>query len=172
VRTVPRKVKAGRATYYLKERILKPFIDTRGYISVGLTVDNKTKFKRVHRMLAEAFISNPNNYPVINHKNGDKTDYRLDNLEWCTQKYNSIHAVKTGLKKVTEKQLMATRKNVLIAHEKNKKKVNQLDLNGSYIRTWNSMKEIQKEMHIHYQSISNCCLGKNKTAYGFKWEYA
>lgn len=172
VKAIERKVRQGKGEYFIKEHELKTWIDSVGYVSVGLTVDSKTKYFRIHRLIAEAFIPNPNNLPVINHLNGNKTDYRIENLEWTNQKQNSIHAVKTGLKKVTEKQIDAARKNVLLALEKTKKKVKQYDLNGNYIKTWNSMTEIEKTLKIHYQGISKCCLGKNKTSYGYIWKYA
>ena len=71
-------------------KMLKPKID-RGYKRVGLSMDNKSKLFRVHRLVAEAFIPNPNNYPMVNHIDRDKINNVDSNLEWCTALYNVTH---------------------------------------------------------------------------------
>ena len=92
---------AGRS--FRKEKILKEYIDKDGYIKVILCKNNKTRFLSIHRLLAEAFIPNPNNFPQINHKDEDKSNNSLENLEWCTCKYNINYGNRT-------KKSMETRK--------------------------------------------------------------
>lgn len=86
--------------YTVTEKILKPQLDSTGYFVVGLrTPKSKTKKTYLHRLVAEAFIPNPECKETVNHKNGIKTDNRIENLEWCTYAENNRHAFETGLQK-------------------------------------------------------------------------
>lgn len=93
---------AGRS--YRKEKILKTYLDKNGYVKVILCKNNKTRFLSIHRLLAEAFIPNPNDYPQINHKDENKQNNSLNNLEWCTCKYNINYGTRT--KRDVEKRKM------------------------------------------------------------------
>ena len=90
VRSLDRYVKCDYERYRLhKGKILSPGKDKDGYLFVVLSCNGKHKTITVHRMVAEAFIPNPYNLPQVNHRNEDKTNNRVDNLEWCNAKYNS-----------------------------------------------------------------------------------
>ena len=82
----------------IPKKILKSAISSPGYYAVKLTKNGKNKLIRIHRLLALHFISNPQNKPEINHKNGIKTDNRIENLEWVTRSENNFHAYAIGLK--------------------------------------------------------------------------
>lgn len=82
-----------------KESILKLTKDSKGYLKVGLMINGKLKTFRVHRLVAFAFIPNPENKSQINHINAIKTDNRVENLEWCTNRENSIHQRSLGIQK-------------------------------------------------------------------------
>ena len=118
------------------------------------------KFKKVHRLVAESFIPNPENKPQINHIDGNKQNNNIYNLEWVSNRENMQHAFSTGL--------MA---NVYKPRNKIAKKVYQYDKNGKLIKIWNSTREIEKNSCYFHSAISACCLGKIKQAYGYVWTY-
>jgi hypothetical protein len=94
--TYARRAK-GAVKYHIKGRFLTPQADEKGYLHVNLVKDGKIHVINVHRLIAKAFIPNPNNVAQVNHKNAVKSDNRVQNLEWCTAKQNSIHAIKVGV---------------------------------------------------------------------------
>ena len=81
----------------IKGRILKLKTDKHGYFRLGLTKDKKQRFFFLHRLVAQAFIPNPNNYPIVNHIDGNKKNNNIKNLEWCTYQQNTNHAYRTGI---------------------------------------------------------------------------
>lgn len=137
--------------YIQREKILKNCTDTKGYLIVKLCFNNE-KTCKVHRLVAETFIPNTENKPQINHINGDKTDNRVENLEWCTNQENAIHSHKNGLQPSV--------------------RVAQYDLDGNFIREWDSIKEASEKTNSTH--ISMCCRGhkKYKTSGGYIWKYA
>lgn len=140
-------------------------LDKNGYYSVSLWLNNKEKRFSIHRLVALAFIPNPENKSTVNHKNGIKTDNHVDNLEWCTQSENSIHLHEVLGYVVPWKGRTG-------ALSKASKKVNQLSLTGDFLSTFDSCTLAAQHLGIKRCSwISACCLGKAKTAYGYKWEY-
>ncbi len=88
---------AGRSNR--KEKIMKQSFNSKGYLHIVLSKNNISQTCRVNRLVALNFISNPDNLPQVNHKDGIKANNRVDNLEWCTSKYNVNHSIYTGLRK-------------------------------------------------------------------------
>ena len=121
--------------------------------------------KQVHRLVAEAFIPNPHNKRCVNHKDGNKTNNYVDNLEWATHQENTIHAWETGLQVMTPERCYKNKVN-------SSKKVNQYDLDGNLLHIWDSQLQASKCLNIHQTVISNCCLGRQKTGKGFIFKFA
>lgn len=143
-----------------------------GYYRATLRHKNIIEYKSIHRLVAEAFIPNPNNYPIINHINGIKTDNRVENLEWCTYKHNNEEAFRLGLNKFNIKNLRSWSNKFGKEHNCSKK-VYQIDKNtDEIINTFYGVKEANRKTGISYHSIYSVVLYKRKTAGGYKWRYA
>ncbi len=95
-----------------RKKFLQTSLNSKGYLKVNVCNNGIKCTKLIHRLIAECFIPNPLNKRQVNHKNGIKTDNRIENLEWCSNSENQKHAYKTGLKIVTHKQRQAGRNNL------------------------------------------------------------
>lgn len=105
VRSVDRYVKSKSESYWLRKgKMLSPAKDKNGYLKVNLSCNGKNNIIRVHRLVAQVFIENPDNLPEINHKDEDKTNNSVDNLEWCDRKYNNNYGTKIERQKNTNIQ--------------------------------------------------------------------
>ena len=166
----------GRIKSGYKSIILQPGV-CRGYLIVNLYKDKKGLSQKVHRLVAQAFIPNPENKPTVNHKDGNKQNNCVSNLEWATIKEQNNHALKLGLMENAKKIRAKNMKNITIKYlkkrsEKLKKPVNQYDLNGKFIKMYSSAFEACKINNFNNPSnIRNCCQGTTDTAYGYKWNY-
>ena len=137
-----------------KERILKPVTNSSGYLSVKLCKDGKVKAFTVHRLVAEAFLPNPDNLPCVNHKDENKQNNNVSNLEWCNCKYNINYG--TGIERRSKKK---------------SKPVLQYTLDGEFVREWESATQAEKEGGFNNGHIIAVCGGKRNNHKGYIWRY-
>lgn len=142
---------------YGKEKIMKLCTGKGGYLTVTLIKDKKINTNRVHRIVAEAFIPNPENKPCVDHINTYRTDNRVENLRWVTHKENQNNP----LTKIKMKRNKSKAKPII-----------QLTKTNELVRKWESASQVQRDLGYSKSAISSCCRGaKSKTAYGYKWGF-
>lgn len=139
----------------ISEKILSACISNSGYLSVVLCKNGKHKPISVHRLVAETFLPNPIDYKEVNHKDEDKLNNLLDNLEWCDRTYNANYG--TGIKRCSMKKW---------------KPIEMIDMySGNVIASFKSIKEAANATKVDYKYISSACRGVVNTAGGYKWRF-
>lgn len=145
----------GRGYYNTPFHFLKPSLSTNGYYDVTLYKEPKNRHKvLVHKLVAQAFIPNPDNHPCVNHKDENKLNNNVNNLEWCTYGYNNAY----GTARIR-------------GIEKRSKKIAQYTLEGQQIATYMSAHVAARLLGVSATDIFYCCSGKSDVAYGYRWVY-
>lgn len=152
IRSVNRYVKNGVSGYLRKGKILKPSTHLNGYLFVRLCKNGVYKYFSVHRLVALNFIKQPNINLDVNHKDGNKINNHVDNLEWITRSENVLHALDNGL---------ANRKSISAP-------IRCINIKTKQQMYFKSMREAERN-GFSQSSISSCINGKQKTHKGFKW---
>ena len=144
----------GNVYSLITNKILKPRLTLDGYYQVDLCKNGVKKHLYVHRLVAQSFLDNPKNYKIVNHKDENSTNNIVSNLEWCNSTYNNNYG--NCKRKISEA---------------NSIKINQYDMDGNFIKQWNSMKEASETLKLSRGNICLCCEGiRNKTG-GYRWRY-
>lgn len=146
----------GNVKRVSKNRLLTPQKDKYGYLHVSLSKNNKVKIYKVHRLVADTFIENKNNYKQINHKDEDKLNNNVNNLEWCNSKYNCNYG---------------NRNNKISIKNGNKGKSIYQIKDNIVIKKWNNIITASKTLNINNKNIVSCCKNKRKSAGGYQWIY-
>ena len=148
---------SNQFTSWYDEKILKPAIHERGYLFVQLSINKKILRRYIHRLVAEAFIPNPENKKTVNHKDGNKKNNCVENLEWCTYLENNTHAYeKLGKSQKNKKGSIA---------------VVQYDLKGNFIKEYPSIREAQRQTGIIAIDKVSKGIQNRSQAGGYKWKY-
>ena len=153
---------------YSKERILKASKLGAGYLKVNLYKDGIKKTCGIHRLVANAFIPNPSNLPQVNHKDENKENNCVTNLEWCSHEYNNNYGTRN--QRVSEKK--KGRKMSEESIKKRSKPVIGVDKVTGLIVEFGSAHEAERKLGIFSSNITKCCKGKYKSMGGFYWYYA
>lgn len=167
----------GRVVRIETEKLLQPAVAKNGYYIVSLWSNNKGKTHYIHRLIAEAFIHNPNpkKFRTVNHIDGNKLNNEIPNLEWCTYSRNNQHAYDTGLKTVSENVVRAVRKRALKRNKGNNYRsitVVAYDLEGNHIGDFISAKEASEVLDVNRTTVHKILKNKvsNPKKYVFKYK--
>lgn len=164
VKSVARIDLAGRK---LKERILSQSL-SKDYYVVGLHYNHVNKQMKVHRIVAMAFIPNPNNLPQINHKDENKLNNDVNNLEWCDARYNNNYGTRIERYSVTRSR----NSKGIIPHPEMQKQVAMVDVStDKTLNTFCSLSEAARQCRLRESKISLVCNGKRRTTGGYKWRF-
>lgn len=150
----------GHVYSIAKKKVMQPERIWCGYERVGLVRDKHTKHMLVHRLVADAFVMNPDGYTEVNHIDEDKTNNRADNLEWCSRTYNMTYGT-----------IQTRRTEKLVNDPRQSTPVLQIDSEGTVINEFPSLNEASRQTGINVGNICSCCQGKSKTANGYCWKY-
>lgn len=149
---------------------ITPKVNNDGRLWVLLYKDRQTKPMLIHRLVAMAFIPNCDNLPQVNHKDENPKNNCVENLEWCTAKYN----VEYSLQRHPERRARPWLYGLYGVKKKRKRNqpIAQINSRGEIVKVWEDSRTIMLETGMSDWSISECCRGKRKTAYGFRWRYS
>ncbi len=147
VKSIDSVIITGRGVRHYTEHFLTPAAIKNGYLKVYLSSEKKSKWYLIHRLVAEAFIENPDNLPEINHKDENTSNNKVENLEWCDRKYNINYGTRTS---------------------KTSTPIEALDDDGNVVYTFESKREARRHGFAD-SNITNCIKGNTEKAYGLKW---
>ena len=153
-----------------KSKLIKPSV-VKGYLRISLSKENIIKNIVIHRLVAQAFIPNPNNLPQVDHINTNTTDNRMENLRWVTSKENHNNPLTKEHHSKAQKGEKCYWYGKTGKDHHSSKPVLQFDKEGNFIREWDCINDIERQLGFRHNDISRCCNGHRKTAYGYVWKF-
>lgn len=148
-------------------KILKDYINNKGYRMIVMRLDGSSKKFLIHRLVALTFLEQIEGCNIVNHKDSNPLNCHVSNLEWCDYSYNNKYGYDNGNRTLTQAQLDSRKSPKVNLY----KKINQYDLNGEFVATYNSVTEAHELTGFSLSAIANCARGRTKTSYGFVWKY-
>lgn len=159
------RVISNRINYHKGTKFLAPF-DNGGYDRITFRVNYKDYKFLVHRLVAEAFIPNPENKGFVNHIDGNKRNNSVENLEWVTKSENTRHAIRIGLRPAyTPHRVLRGAENPL------SKRIAQYSKSGTLLREWDCVQDIASFYGYKISCIQRVCRGERNTYQGYIWKY-
>lgn len=155
-----------KSLYYGKEKILKPFLNSKGYCRVFLKNNKNSKSFFIHRLVAEAFLEKKENKNVVNHIDNNPLNNAVDNLEWVTQKENMEYMSKQGRSNKKGKWL----EKIIESNKKYYVPVIKMNKNNEILKKYKKLTDVKQDGY-RPGDVCKCCKRKRKTAGGFKWRY-
>ena len=154
---------SAQITRHTKEKIRGQFIERDGYAQVVLSKDGHAFTRRVHRLVAKAFIPNPDNLPFVNHKDETPSNNHVENLEWCTGIYNSNYGTRNEKLSVSRRKMMSSKN----------RPISQITLDGVEIARFESIKAASLATGVGFSGICHVCKGEpfRHTAGGYRWAF-
>ena len=163
IKSLERDIYRQNGTFYhhVEEKVLVPIVNSRGYLQVNLYKNGKKKAILVHRLVAEAFLPNPENKSQVNHRDEAKANNAVENLEWCNAQYNINFGTRN-------ERMIQNRRSYKFGNAPSAKAVFCVELNKSF----DCAKRAGEELGINRLCVGRVCRGEQKTAGGFHWRYA
>lgn len=157
------------ARKYCIERILKTINSSKGYLIVNLCKNKKHKQFLVHRLVAEAFIPNPENKPCIDHIDTNKENNKITNLRWVTNKENNNNLTLKKYSRASKDkwQNPIIRRKMMESANKRRKPIVQLNMDYSFVRYWDSAYDVERELEYNHSNINSCLKGKYNSSNGY-----
>lgn len=154
-----------------KVQVLKLRKDKNGYFRVNLYKDGNRRSYQIHRLVTTAFLPNPDNLPQVNHKDENPSNNRVENLEWCSAKYNANYGTRNQRVAEIERGRIISEEHKMRISEANSIPVAQYTKEGKLIAFFYGTREASRQTGISNTHIADCCRGEAKSAGGFIWKY-